>query len=122
MLSRTGVHNGRSCDIMPGMDEQNQAGHFVPIREYLTLSIEPLRQEVKMLRQAIEQLSTGMISQAEWERMDGKCKEYGVRLDALDERLDTLEHYHSVGMWAFRTLAGIATAVTIALAIKWLVG
>lgn len=122
MLSRTGVLNGRNCDIMPGMDEQNQAGHFVPIREYLTLSIEPLRQEVKMLRQAIEALSTGMISESEWQRMDEKCNEAGRRLDVLDERLDTLEHYHSVGMWAFRTLAGIATAITIALLIKWLVG
>lgn len=103
-------------------EEKTTTGQFLSFKEYLSLSIEPLRQEVKMLRQAIEQLSVGVVSQAEWEKMGKSLEGLQARLDQLDERVDALEHYHSVGMWAFRTLAGVATAVTIALMIKFLVG
>jgi len=104
------------------MDDKSEIGPTVSYKEYLSLSIEPLRQEMKMMRQAVEELSKGMVTQAEWQRMRETCRDHEQKLLALDERIDKLEHYHNVGMWVFRAGWGVAGAVIIATTIKFLLG
>lgn len=107
---------------MPGMEDRTESGQFISMREFFDLRLEPVSQEIRRMRQAIEELTKETISYAEWEKLNQACQDHNKRLNALDERIDRLENYHSIGMWGFRILTGVATAVTIALAIKWLVG
>jgi len=75
-----------------------------------------------MMRQAMEELTAGMVTQQEWQRMRDMCQEHQKKLSDLDERIDTLEHYHNVGMWFFRAGWGVAAAVIIAATIRFLLG
>jgi len=104
------------------MSDRTDTGQFLTIQEIFDLRIEPLRQDVRMMRQAIEQLSKAMVSEGDWEQMRQQCLDHNSQLLALDERIDKLEYYHSVGMWGFRILVSIGTAVGIAGLIKWMVG
>lgn len=75
-----------------------------------------------MMRYAIEELSKEMVSKQEWQRIRQQADAHQTQLAEFEDRIEQLEHYHSVGMWAFRTLAGIATAVAIAAMIRFLLG
>jgi len=106
------------------MDERTrtETGQLiVPWREILELRLDPLRQEMAMVRRALEKLSEGMISAAEWQRLIEQGQAREVRIEALEDRIEDLEHYHSVGMWAFRIVVGVATATATAGVITYLV-
>jgi len=109
-------------DTIYAMSDKMDSGQFLTVTEFFDLKIEPLRQEIHMMRKAIEKLSVGMVTQSEYQQIQSECADQGQQLVALDDRLDKLEHYHNVGMWAFRTLVGIATAVSIAALIRLLMG
>ena len=103
-------------------DKRTETGQLVVNwREIFDLRLEPIRQEMTMTRRAIEKLSEGMISAQEWQRMNEQCALMKARLDTLENRVEDLEHYHSVGMWAFRVAVGVTTAVSTAGLIAWLV-
>ena len=91
-------------------------------REIFELRLGPLQQEMRMMRQALEKLSEGMISASEWQRMKEQCQAVQTRLYVLDDRVEELEHYHAVGMWAFRIAVGMTTALSTAALIAYLLG
>ncbi len=104
------------------MNDKMDSGQFLTMTEFFDLKIEPLRQEIQMMRRAIEKLSVGMVTQSEYQQIQSECADQGQRIAGLDDRLDKLEHYHNVQMWGFRIMVSIGTAVSIAGLIKWMVG
>ena len=109
----------------PPMEERRNTDTgqlIVDWREIFELRLEPLRSEMSMVRRALEKLSEGMISAQEWQRMNEQGNAREIKIKALEDRVEELEHYHAVGMWGFRIVAGISTAVATAALITYLVG
>lgn len=88
-------------------------------REYLASVINPLREEVVNLKDAISKLS---VNDSEFVYLRQQCEKHKAKIENLENRIEKLEQYHSVGMWAFRLFQGVAVAVAIAAIVSMLLG
>ena len=90
----------------------------IPLKEYIQIQITGIEREINRLNAShvdktrYDQLRLQVASLSEG------IQELEQRFNALDERLEVLETHDSIGLWAFRLIVGVATALLIG----WLSG
>lgn len=83
----------------------------ISIREYLQLQITTLERE-------ISRLQSSNVDKARFDQLRLQVASLSEAVQELEQRLDVLEDHDSIGMWAFRLIVGVGTALTIG----WLSG
>ena len=90
----------------------------IPLKEYIQIQINNVEREINRLnanhvdKTRYDQLRLQVASLSEL------IQEREQRFHSLDERLEVLETHDSIGLWAFRLVVGVATAILIG----WLSG
>jgi hypothetical protein len=99
-------------------DDNPDTGKFMNLKEYISLTLRPIEQQLNQVNQTIDRITGASISTSQFDQLKLQVASLSELLQELEKRVGNLEKHDSVGVWFFRLTVTVGTALLIA----WLGG
>lgn len=96
------------------MDKDLNDQTVINFKDYIGLTIEPLKQAVVSLGLGLARLENNQTPPSQIDQLKIQVASLSEGLKELERRLDQIERHDSIGQWVFRQLITVIMALIIA--------